>query len=272
MPISSFQSSNRRFANITVCAIYGHNDGSTAIPAILRSINCLPESQALLLSIAKPVNLPDKIQWQEILPMNYKQYSIFMMFCLQNFIETEYCITVQDDGWVLNGDNWNDAFWEYDYIGAPCHAAFVGNQLIPNYRWVGLPAPTIIQNGGFSLRSRKYLQAPSKFGVMYYFGSSDVIQNEDVQLTGIYRETLERFGIRFAKIDLAKYFSIEFLGRGVHDNLNFDNLFGLHGPIRKLTEYNTISYSISLEEAFKIYREQEVISHLKSMGYDIKFK
>ena len=89
--------------NITVCAVYGHNDGSSALPAILRSMSELPGSKGLLISAEKPWGLPQGIEWAHTNPLNYRQYSLYMMYCLHQHIFTDYALTVQDDGWVLNG-------------------------------------------------------------------------------------------------------------------------------------------------------------------------
>ena len=77
------------FQDITITSIVGHNDGSLSIPALLRSMQELPGSKGLLISPQKPQNLPATISWTEILPLDYRQYSLFVMFSLQNFIHTE---------------------------------------------------------------------------------------------------------------------------------------------------------------------------------------
>ena len=258
-------------SKLTIVAVYGHNDGASAIPALTESMFQLPGSKGLLLSVGKPANLPADIEWKQILPMNYRQYSLFMMFSLQHHIETDYCLTVQDDGWVLNGKNWDDRFFDYDYVGAPCHAAIVDNRLVTGYQWVNLANPIVIQNGGFSLRSQKYLKAASASGALYHFSDEAVLQNEDVQLTGIWRDQLEKQGIKFAPESLAKQFSIEFLGPKFHDDLNFDGLFGIHGRVRKLIQPRVVNYLLTEHEATKIYREYHVIQFLRSIGYSLRF-
>ncbi|MDM3825391.1 DUF5672 family protein, partial [Proteus mirabilis] len=52
-------------------------------------------------------------------PFGYLEYNLFVLYQLMYYIETDYCLIVQNDGWVLNGQNWQDAYREYDYIGAP---------------------------------------------------------------------------------------------------------------------------------------------------------
>lgn len=38
---------------------------------------------------------------------------------LNKYIETDYVLIVQYDGFILNPKAWMDEFLEYDYIGAP---------------------------------------------------------------------------------------------------------------------------------------------------------
>ena len=94
---------------LTIVSVVGHNNGSVAIPSIMKSMQELPGSKGLLLSIEKPENLPPEIEWKHIYFLNYKQYTVFMMHSLYAFIKTDYCLVVQDDGWVLNGDKFTEA-------------------------------------------------------------------------------------------------------------------------------------------------------------------
>ena len=88
---------------LTIVSVFGHNDGSSAIPSIIKSMQELPGSKGLLLSIEKPKNLPTKIKWKQIGYLNYKQYTLFMMHSLYAFIKTEFCLIVQD---YLFADSW----------------------------------------------------------------------------------------------------------------------------------------------------------------------
>ena len=122
-------------SSLTVVSVYGHNDGASAIPSILKSMSELPGSRGLLLSIQKPESLPDNIEWKQIGELDYMMYSVFIMHSLYSFIETDFCLIVQDDSWVLNGKNFKPEYYEYDYIGGACHAALVGNQLMLQLTW-----------------------------------------------------------------------------------------------------------------------------------------
>ena len=104
------------------------------------------------------------------------------MHCLHAFIETDFCLVVQEDGWVLDGRNMREDHYSFDYIGAPCHAAIVGDQYVTGFRWVGDETATVVQNGGFSLRSRRFLEAPASLGMAYAPHLPPPLTNEDIQL------------------------------------------------------------------------------------------
>src|SRR5918993_121816 len=71
-------------------------------------------------------------------------YSKFLLERLVDYVGTSHCLIVQWDGFVLNADGWAPEFLSYDYIGAP---------------WPQFPDGQDVGNGGFSLRSRKLLEA-----------------------------------------------------------------------------------------------------------------
>ena len=48
-----------------------------------------------------------------------EQYSEFCIKELYKYFDTDFVLVVQHDGYILNGDAWNDEFYNYDYIGAP---------------------------------------------------------------------------------------------------------------------------------------------------------
>ena len=258
--------------DLTICSVIGHNDGSAAIPALTESLDQLPGSRGLLISQSRPDTLPRGIAWKQTEPLTYKQYSIFVMHCLQYFVETDYCLIVQEDGWVLDGGNLSANFYDYDYIGAPCHAAMVGDTLKQQYTWIQNPHRIVVQNGGFSLRSRRFLEAPSRHGFAYRPDNRRPLFNEDIQLTGIFRPRLESLGYTFAPDQLAKHFAIEYLGPSLHDDLDFTRLVGHHAPTRRLSSYRTITCSMTPAQVSQSYGEQRVLHHLEHLGYSIRYR
>ena len=257
--------------HLTVVSVYGHNDGASAVPAISHSMKQLPGSRGLLLSLAKPANLPDTIQWKRIGIVDYLQYSVFMMHMLQHHISTDYALVVQDDGWVLNGENFKDEYYNYDYIGAPSHCGRVGDNFILGFGWQEYEQRTVVQNGGFSLRSLKFLQAPNHFGITHKQANDIHNWNEDAQLTAIFRADLEVCGMKYATEDVAKEFSIEYVGPGFHDGFDFTKLVGHHAQSRKLVADNYIRVSMPHGEIKDLHGETEFIKFLSDMGYTIEY-
>lgn len=256
------------FNDVTVVAIYGHSDGASSIPSLLTSTRELPGSHGLLLSVRRPVDLPDRIEWRPVYPMDYRQYNVFVMHGLYAFIETGFALIVQDDGWVFNGSAFSPDYFNYDYIGAPCHAAIVNGELQTQYSWRRSEQDvTIIQNGGLSLRSKRMLEALNRHGLMYAFEPQ---HNEDVQITGVYRKKLEDCGLRIAPTEIAKNFAVEYFGPLVHDGIEFAHLLGCHGNTRKLVAEKRIRCQATLARVSRVHRELEFLHYLKTLGYEIE--
>lgn len=147
-------------------------------------------------------NVPPDIRVVEVDGINsIEAYSRFLLKDLGPYIGTSHLLIVQWDGYVLDPTMWRDAYLEFDYIGA------VWPQYSDGHR---------VGNGGFSLRSRKLLDALR----------SDEIQvqhPEDVCIARTHRSLLERqWGIRFADEALAHQFAFERDRRS-------PSSFGFHG-------------------------------------------
>lgn len=71
-------------------------------------------------------------------------YSIFMLTKFYQYINTEHCLLVQHDGWVLNPSSWNSDWLKNDYT-AP---------LFIQYNKCG--------SGGFSLRTKRMMEEIAK--------------------------------------------------------------------------------------------------------------
>lgn len=125
-------------------------------------------------------------------------YSQFCVEMLNDYIDTEFCLLVQWDGFIINKDMWTEDFLNYDYVGAPW--PFFGN---------------MIGNGGFSLRSKKFLSISSKINYTTNFppGTPAIsglsICPEDWFLCQAHRKTFEENNVSFPSFELARQFSIE---------------------------------------------------------------
>lgn len=114
-------------------------------------------------------------------------YSHFILRKLNAYIHTEYVLIIQWDGFVVNAAAWDPAFLAYDYIGAP---------------WI-FHDDLNVGNGGFSLRSKKLLEALQDPYIL-------ATEPEDYQICRIYRRYLEQqHAICFAPEALAKQFACE---------------------------------------------------------------
>lgn len=146
-------------------------------------------------------------------------YSDFCLRDLYKYVETDFVLLVQHDGFILNPESWEKEFLSYDYIGAPLYVTewFVEHfELTPDFlgTW-------IVGNGGFCIRSKKFLEATAK---LCEKGIIKKVHPEDVAYSIWYRDEMEKEGIRFAPVELAKRFSIEG-NRGV----TYEKQFGFHG-------------------------------------------
>ena len=256
---------------LTVVSIYGHNNGASAIPSIVHSVAQLPGSKGLLLSLERPAELPASIEWKKIGLTNYWDYSTFTFHCLASFIDTDYCLIVQDDGWVLNGANWHDYYYDYDYIGAPSHCGKVDDKLYLHFSWTEFPNAVPVQNGGFSLRSKRMLDAPNKYGIAHRWANEIHNWNEDAQLSAILKPDFEQLGMKYAPTEIAREFSVEHLGPIVHDGIDFTKVVGHHAQTRRLVAPYTIRITKPRSEVSTYYREMEFLNFLMDIGYQIEF-
>ena len=174
--------------------------------AIALSQASLRFAEALLLtSRESPPGL--RATSRRIEPINSREaYSRFMTQDLHRHIGTSHALCVQWDGYVLDPARWDPVFLEYDYIGAP---------------WPQFGDAMRVGNGGFSLRSRRLLEACVTLDI----GN----EAEDVAICRTHRRVLEqRFGLRFAPEDIARRFAFERAApRG--DEFGFHGAFNMVG-------------------------------------------
>jgi hypothetical protein len=183
------------------CVSYGE-----AISALRKSLYQCDFAKAIFLTDIKAYNPNFPFEIIKIGKIGSKEeYSRFVIKELYKHIETDYVLLIQHDGYVLNGESWDDEFFKYDYIGAP---------------WLYTDGKNV-GNGGFSFRSRKLLTV---------LGQDDFIQAtdpEDQAIGRLYRDYLiKTHGIEFAPEALADKFSFEL-------REPICKTFGFHGNFHK---------------------------------------
>ncbi len=117
-------------------------------------------------------------------------YSRFVLGGLLPHVQTTHVLIVQWDGFVIHPACWNPAFLATDYLGAPWGRARHGHR---------------VGNGGFSLRSRRLLQALHDPALQARWHHP-----EDICIAQTLRDELQaRHGIHFADLALAQGFAFE---------------------------------------------------------------
>lgn len=117
-------------------------------------------------------------------------YSEFMLKKVNSYVDTEFVLIFQYDGFILSAKNWKDEFLNYDYIGTP---------------WIGYykeKPEHIVGNGGFTLRSKKLLD------ILANDENIKVGPPEDAAISRDYRDYLESKGIKYAPVEVAGLFAI----------------------------------------------------------------
>ena len=124
-----------------------------------------------------------------------------IIYELHNYVQTDYCLLIHADGYVTTPSKWQGGFLGYDYIGAPWP--------LPqdSYSYRTEDGQLIRVGNSVSLRSKRILEAPSRLNLPWrsYYGNT----NEDGFLCVHNRRILEENGIRFAPLEVAKFFSRE---------------------------------------------------------------
>lgn len=141
---------------------------------------------------------------------NIDEYNEYIIYHMYKHVNMEFALIVQDHAFILNPDAWTDEFLDYDYIGAPWP-----------YRDRAYVTPfdehVRVGNGGFSLRSKKLMEVPTKVDVPFHVANNSdfyrmfgcVNTNEDGNICVHNKHIFEEQGCKIAPLELAKYFSYE---------------------------------------------------------------
>lgn len=146
-------------------------------------------------------------------------YSDFLLSNLVDYVETSHCLVAQWDGHVLDVRRWRPEFLDHDYIGAI---------------WPQFDDGHDVGNGGFSLRSRRLMEACRN-------PEFRLLHPEDIAIGRVNRDWLEGRGMCFAPSALADIFAVERTG-------DLQACFGYHGVFN-------MPHAIGIEAFWDVYRE-----------------
>lgn len=172
-----------------------------AVFALQRCMEAANFKESLLLGACLE-ELPEGIEHRDIGAINSMEaYSDFIVRRLLDYIRGDYVLIVQGDGFIIHPECWTPEFLAVDYVGAV---------------WPDQPEAVAVGNGGFSLRSRRLLEAAKNLG-------PGPTHPEDVYICRRHKAELEiRHGMVFASVELARQFSFEEADQG-------SPTFGFHG-------------------------------------------
>lgn len=142
------------------------------------------------------------------------------------YIVGDFCLNIQHDSTIIDSSKWDSTFMSYDYIGAPWPMNIIQASDMVAGRLKEIP--NVVGNGGFSLRTRKFVEESAKLGWEH--------KNEDLNICVFNYQHMTDAGILFAPPRLAAQFSVEH--PTPHKNFHRDLLFsygsfGFHGEFNK---------------------------------------
>jgi hypothetical protein len=202
-------------------------------------------------------------------PFDAARHGVFMLRELHRYIDTEYALVVQDDGWVVSGRHWRPAYFDCDYVGAPVHGA------------LDFAADPVFK-GAFSLRSQRLMRAPAALGLSTDIPSQPPpaqwkgdVPPEDAWLCIGARQALEAHGVRFATLEIARSFAIEHASALLHDGYPLRTIVGHHSRLRKIVsiggEMPALRYTIPRAESDSIFGEHAIQRMFRSHGWRIEW-
>lgn len=183
-------------------------DPEIGVKAIQYSKRGINFGRTVLVTHRIPENITSDIEVFLVDKTDHDGSSKFHFGPLQQYCSTDYLLSIQTDGFVINPHLWTDEFLEYDYIGAPWP---FGQPWHTTYR---------VGNGGFRLESKRLIELCSN--IPWNPGDHD-----DMLIGVHYRPYLESQGCKFPTVEFAAKFSLELVIPEIPYNLN--NCFGYHG-------------------------------------------
>jgi len=201
--------------DVTLCAVTGRLVPQT-LAAMERARACATFGDMLFVTDQPgSPGVPQDMRVVKVPDLQSREnYSLVLQRALVPHVRTAFVMIVQWDGYPVRPANWTDHFLDYDYIGAP---------------WPQFAPPRAVGNGGFSLRSRRLLEAclDPRFALEH---------PEDINICHRNRDLLEgTHGLRFAPVGLAARFSYERSGVAAES-------FGFHGAFNMPAEMGVSAF------------------------------
>lgn len=140
-----------------------------------------------------------KIIWDEKCD-SISKWNNKIIYELPKYIDTNFCLLIHSDGYVINPDLWSDSYLKYDFIGAPWPYP------TDSYSYRDREGKIVRVGNSVSLRSKKLMDLAATRPMEYHYGNN----NEDGQICCWERNWLESQGCKFAPLEVAVHFSKEY--------------------------------------------------------------
>ena len=190
-----------KIPDVTLTAVDCTNRINGTINALVEGSQNIDFGAVLLISHEKPNNLPDFIQFKKCKKINnIDDFNYFMFLELGSYIQTSYCLYIQDHAKILDYTLWNDEWLQYSYIGAPW-------AIVPNAYMANDGTRSRVGNGGFSLRKSDVMNIPKENH--WYLREEQGWKNEDGQINCYWKKEFLDLGVKYAPIEVAVHFSFE---------------------------------------------------------------
>lgn len=229
--------SKLQLPNVTLIAVTSVKVYET-VEALKYSMRGIDFGEVVLVSHEKPRFLPEEITFKQCEPItDIDRFNYMMVYEIAPYVSKDYALLVHYDGFVVHPESWRKEFLDYDYIGSP---------------W---PIPTddaasftdadgnIVRVGNsVSIRSKRILEYPLKHSLEWRPHASG-FYNEDAFLCVMNKVQMEKDGLKFATIDVAKYFGRE---HPLPENRDIDT-FVFHkwwGPNEKYPKFESKSAKV----------------------------
>ena len=191
-----------KLPGVTLVAMTSVNVYET-VRAMCYSMRDIEFGDAVLVTDKKPWYLPKSISYSHtskldsIDAFNYK-----MVYELKDHINTDFCLVVHADGFVIHPELWRGEFLDYDYIGSPWPLP------TNDYAYRDKNGDISRVGNSVSIRSKRLLDYPSVHNIPWHKVQDDQY-NEDIFLCCDHKNEMEAAGLKWAPIEVAVHFARE---------------------------------------------------------------
>lgn len=177
-------------------------DVEQSVKALEYSCRGIEFAEVVLVSPYKPLDAAGYIKWDYIAPFTkIDDWNHYIVYHLHQHFDTEFCLLVHADGFVVHPESWKDEWLNYSYIGSPwdmaCSIAIQG----------GRDQPLSRVGNSVGIKSHKLCKLPSEINLEWKNFNADT--NEDTFLSCHNKILLEQHGMKFAPFEVAVEFGRE---------------------------------------------------------------